>query len=71
MELHTGEMGNIITRVIVTEHFVRSTLLETASADSWVGDLPNVFLEGWISLYKATSSETDAGDSRVRFAGTL
>lgn len=38
-----GEMRDIITGASVAAHFVRSTLLETASTDSWVGDLLNVF----------------------------
>lgn len=50
-------MGNIITSVKVTAHFVRSTLLETASAESWVGDLLNMFWkpESFFFLFKAAT----------------
>lgn len=40
-------------------HFVCPSLLETASADSWVGDLLNVFWKAGSSLFKAAGSETD------------
>lgn len=39
--------------------FVCSTLLEAASADSWEGDLPNVFWKAGSSLFKSAGSDTE------------
>lgn len=52
--VQAGSMGCVITRVNV-----RSTLLEAASADSWVADLLNVFWKAGSSLFKSAGSGND------------